>query len=168
MIDFHTHILPGIDDGSSSTEESMEMLRLSYSQGITEIVATPHFYATQESPEHFLRRRASAARHLEEKIAQSRGQTGEGSGKTGADKDKAGAGEEKIGSDKDKTGRQIAERPSDLPAGHAPTRPPEKLVGQASAIQSAGALLPRIHLGAEVCFYTGIMRTEHLRQRCLG
>jgi len=42
MIDIHCHILPGIDDGSSSLEESVAMARFAASCGITTIVATPH------------------------------------------------------------------------------------------------------------------------------
>ena len=45
MIDVHSHILPWIDDGSRSLEESMEMLRQEAEQGIQRVVATPHFYA---------------------------------------------------------------------------------------------------------------------------
>lgn len=42
MIDIHCHILPGIDDGPSTIEESIEMARIAYRDGITKIVATPH------------------------------------------------------------------------------------------------------------------------------
>ena len=44
MLDIHSHILPKMDDGSSSVEESLNLLRTSAEQGITEIAATPHFY----------------------------------------------------------------------------------------------------------------------------
>lgn len=57
MIDFHSHILPGLDDGSKSVEESIKMLETLASQGVEKIVATPHFYANDESVEHFLKRR---------------------------------------------------------------------------------------------------------------
>lgn len=43
VIDIHCHILPGIDDGSSSWEESFEMLELAKREGIEIMVATPHF-----------------------------------------------------------------------------------------------------------------------------
>jgi protein-tyrosine phosphatase len=46
MIDIHSHILPGLDDGSKSLEESVAMLRQAVAAGTTEIVATPH--ANQE------------------------------------------------------------------------------------------------------------------------
>lgn len=42
MIDIHTHCLPEIDDGAKSIEESVNMLRYSFSQGVTACVATPH------------------------------------------------------------------------------------------------------------------------------
>ena len=42
MIDFHCHILPGIDDGSQDIQTSLEMARLSVKSGVTHIVATPH------------------------------------------------------------------------------------------------------------------------------
>lgn len=44
MIDFHTHILHHIDDGSHNVEESIEMLRMSWEQGVDTVVLTPHFH----------------------------------------------------------------------------------------------------------------------------
>lgn len=64
MIDIHSHMLPGIDDGSGSVEESLCMLRESARQGIHCVAATPHFYPTENSPEQFLERRKAAADHL--------------------------------------------------------------------------------------------------------
>ncbi len=60
MIDFHSHFLPGIDDGSDSVETSIAMLNAWYSQGIKEICATPHFYAEHNNPERFITRRNKA------------------------------------------------------------------------------------------------------------
>lgn len=60
LTDFHSHILPEVDDGSRSIEQSLEMLRMEGEQGIRRVVATPHFYARQDTPERFLRRRESA------------------------------------------------------------------------------------------------------------
>ena len=57
MIDFHSHILPKIDDGSSSINESIEMLTLTRQQGICYMVATPHFYASEGTPSEFISRR---------------------------------------------------------------------------------------------------------------
>lgn len=42
MIDIHCHILPGIDDGARSLEDSIEMAKAAVEQGIHTIVATPH------------------------------------------------------------------------------------------------------------------------------
>ncbi len=64
MIDFHSHILPKTDDGSSSSNESIEMLSITGQQGIKCIVATPHFYASEESPSDFLVRRNSSYKRL--------------------------------------------------------------------------------------------------------
>ena len=43
MLDFHNHVLPGVDDGPKEMSESIEMLKYASSQGITEIVQTVHF-----------------------------------------------------------------------------------------------------------------------------
>lgn len=60
MMDFHSHVLPGIDDGSASVAESLQMLRMAREQGIRRVIATPHFYAWQDTPEHFLDKRNDA------------------------------------------------------------------------------------------------------------
>lgn len=67
MIDFHSHILPKTDDGSSSSDESIEMLSLARQQGIRHMVATPHFYASDESPDEFLSRRNASYNRLKSK-----------------------------------------------------------------------------------------------------
>lgn len=43
FVDVHSHILPGVDDGSRSMEETIQMLKLAISQGIRCIIATPHY-----------------------------------------------------------------------------------------------------------------------------
>ena len=63
MIDFHSHILPGIDDGSSSVEESLEMLAC-YPEEVTDICLTPHFYPSESRPETFFARREEAYQRL--------------------------------------------------------------------------------------------------------
>lgn len=65
MIDLHSHILPGIDDGSQSVEMSHAMLELLQQQRVHTVVATPHFYAMKDTPDNFLRRRAQAAAQLQ-------------------------------------------------------------------------------------------------------
>ena len=43
MIDIHSHIIPGIDDGAASIEEALEMARIAEREGIEKIICTPHF-----------------------------------------------------------------------------------------------------------------------------
>ncbi len=57
MIDLHTHILPGVDDGAEDIQVSLEMLKLQAANGVNTVVCTPHFYPDEENPEHFLKRR---------------------------------------------------------------------------------------------------------------
>lgn len=64
MIDFHSHVLPQIDDGSRSVEESLKMVEWSSAQGVSILAATPHFYPGQDNPERFLRHRNEAADRL--------------------------------------------------------------------------------------------------------
>ena len=64
MIDFHTHILPGVDDGSRHLTDSLEMLRMEQRQGVDLVALTPHFYSSQQSPEKFLERRERAWQRL--------------------------------------------------------------------------------------------------------
>lgn len=47
--DIHSHILPGVDDGSQSMEQSMEMLSIAAENGITEMVLTPHNKAERKN-----------------------------------------------------------------------------------------------------------------------
>ena len=42
MIDLHCHILPGVDDGAASEEESCMMARMAAESGVTALAATPH------------------------------------------------------------------------------------------------------------------------------
>lgn len=42
MIDLHCHILPGIDDGAQSLEDSLAMAHMAVAEGITHILVTPH------------------------------------------------------------------------------------------------------------------------------
>ena len=65
LIDFHSHILPGVDDGSRSVAESIEMLRMEAAQGVGHVLATPHFYAQSDSLRRFFARRAAAMDELQ-------------------------------------------------------------------------------------------------------
>ncbi|HLI51181.1 MAG TPA: CpsB/CapC family capsule biosynthesis tyrosine phosphatase [Thermomicrobiaceae bacterium] len=42
LVDLHSHVLPGVDDGAESPAESLAMLRLAEADGVRQIVATPH------------------------------------------------------------------------------------------------------------------------------
>lgn len=64
MIDLHSHILPGIDDGSQNPEMTRRLLEEMTRQGVKTVVATPHFYAACDNPEAFLQRREDAMRQV--------------------------------------------------------------------------------------------------------
>lgn len=42
MIDIHSHILPGVDDGARDLNEALEMARIAAADGTTHLFATPH------------------------------------------------------------------------------------------------------------------------------
>ena len=48
MIDIHSHLVPGVDDGSQSIEESLALLKQAEEDGITELITTPHFMKNGE------------------------------------------------------------------------------------------------------------------------
>lgn len=60
MLDFHTHILPSMDDGSDSIETSLKLLKMEEEQGIDVVVLTPHYYIQNEEPSTFFERREQA------------------------------------------------------------------------------------------------------------
>lgn len=66
VADFHSHILPGIDDGSKDLEETFAMLQMEQAQGIGQIVATPHFYPQHDQLNCFLERRAQALENFQQ------------------------------------------------------------------------------------------------------
>jgi len=68
IVDLHSHILPAMDDGSKSADESIKMLYISAEQGVSAMVATPHFYPENEPPESFLERRRVSASMLVDSI----------------------------------------------------------------------------------------------------
>ena len=68
MIDFHCHVLMGIDDGSRNLETSASMLEASKTQGVQQIVCTPHFDAAKDRMEEFLINRDHAFQILQKWI----------------------------------------------------------------------------------------------------
>ena len=67
MIDFHTHILPNMDDGSDSVETSLQMLEEASKQGFDTVIASSHFYPNVEDIDSFIKRRDKAYSLLEDK-----------------------------------------------------------------------------------------------------
>lgn len=62
--DFHTHILPNLDDGSRSLEQSLKMLKMEAQAGVKRVVFTPHFYPHESSISGFLQARESSFNSL--------------------------------------------------------------------------------------------------------
>lgn len=54
LVDFHSHILPGVDHGASNIEESLSLLKMAHQAGLQTVVATPHFYPHEHDVEEFL------------------------------------------------------------------------------------------------------------------
>ena len=71
MIDWHSHILPGMDDGSKDVAESLAMLQMQSNQQVATVIATPHFYANDEAVAVFLERRAKAYETLKEQLPEN-------------------------------------------------------------------------------------------------
>ena len=68
-IDMHCHILPEVDDGAQSIEQTVQMLRLAYQDGIRCIIATPHHHPKRgmEYPDR-LKRQLTIVRREAQKI----------------------------------------------------------------------------------------------------
>lgn len=60
QIDYHSHILPGMDDGALDNEISTGLMRMLAEQGIRKVYATPHYYRHEEGVDAFLLRRKKA------------------------------------------------------------------------------------------------------------
>jgi len=69
-IDFHTHIIPGIDDGAKDVEEAVSMLTLSEKCGAETVILTPHVDASADYKE-FVRVREEKVRVLKDALAHS-------------------------------------------------------------------------------------------------
>ena len=68
VIDFHSHFLPCIDDGSKSVKMSLDMLRIMKEQNINTVVATPHFYADENRIDDFFNNREKAYSSIKAEI----------------------------------------------------------------------------------------------------
>jgi protein-tyrosine phosphatase len=60
MTDLHTHILPGIDDGAQTVEESIALLRAELDGGVKTVALTPHFRLNSTEQSNFVERRGHA------------------------------------------------------------------------------------------------------------
>jgi len=63
-IDFHSHILPAMDDGSRSVEESLALLDMMADDGVDIVVSTPHFYCNENSIDSFIEKRMASYEKL--------------------------------------------------------------------------------------------------------
>lgn len=68
LVETHSHILPGIDDGAPDVETSLKMIELLKKQGAEKIVLTPHYYSDTISLDDFLRNRDKAFNLLLSKL----------------------------------------------------------------------------------------------------
>jgi protein-tyrosine phosphatase len=66
MIDLHSHVLPGLDDGPAEIEESLELVRAAAAQGTTVLAATPHL--RDDYPEIQLETLSEACAALNERV----------------------------------------------------------------------------------------------------
>lgn len=69
MVDFHSHILPAVDDGSKNTSESLKLLSMLSSQGVDLVCATPHYLADRESVDEFIIRRDASYNELKQNLS---------------------------------------------------------------------------------------------------
>lgn len=53
LVDLHTHILPGVDDGAETIEQSLALLEAERQNGVEAVVFTPHFLPQNETPDGF-------------------------------------------------------------------------------------------------------------------
>jgi protein-tyrosine phosphatase len=73
VIDIHSHILPGLDDGSQTWEESLKMARMAVDDGIRLMAATPHLYQSKVVDHQKLNKKEVILDHIQqfkEKLAE--------------------------------------------------------------------------------------------------
>ena len=72
FIDFHTHILPGLDHGSKSIEETKAQISLFLKHDVREVICTSHFYGHVHRIDDFLERREKSSLVLENYIKENK------------------------------------------------------------------------------------------------
>src|SRR6202040_3670802 len=82
MVDLHCHILPGLDDGAATMEESVAMAEGAIADGITHVVATPHssneYFFRSDLHCHILPGLDDGAATMEESVAMAEGAIADG------------------------------------------------------------------------------------------
>ena len=64
IFDIHSHILPAVDDGARDIDEALQLLEMMKENGITDIIATPHFYADSDNFDEYKLRTEEAYKVL--------------------------------------------------------------------------------------------------------
>ena len=70
-IDFHTHILPGMDDGAQNVDVSVAMLQQMERSQVDILIATPHYFSLDEKPSDFRKRVQSSVSALQQACEQN-------------------------------------------------------------------------------------------------
>ncbi|MDO4607969.1 MAG: hypothetical protein Q4B40_02115 [Clostridia bacterium] len=68
-LDIHSHILPNVDDGAKDIETSLALLEALKTQGVTAVIATPHFYPDYDNAEEFVEKIDLAYKELKNAAA---------------------------------------------------------------------------------------------------
>lgn len=68
MIDLHSHILPGMDDGAETMEDGIEMARMAADTGTKVILASSHGDFSRISPEDWMKKYNSRLRHFRQEV----------------------------------------------------------------------------------------------------
>lgn len=64
LIDVHSHILSGMDDGAQDPGETLQLLTILKEQGVTDVIATPHFSPSEDSINEFWSKLTESKREL--------------------------------------------------------------------------------------------------------
>ena len=64
-LDIHAHILPAVDDGAKDMDTAIALLEMLKKQGVTDVIATPHFYPDSDNAEEFVEKTTVAYDELQ-------------------------------------------------------------------------------------------------------
>lgn len=73
ICDIHSHVLPSMDDGCRTVQESVAVLKRAQSQGVSKLIITPHYYHKRESASDFIARRDVSEQQLRQALSQENG-----------------------------------------------------------------------------------------------